>query len=70
MELNEAIDFAKEKMRLSRIVELKLAHDQFNISAVNGQNKWVTLFTDKQKRVVKTAIKNEITRLENKNDTN
>lgn len=67
MKLNEAIDFAKEKLRLSRIKGLKLAHDQFNLSAINNDDKWVVLFTDKQKRAVKTAIMNEIERLQNDN---
>jgi len=67
MELKKAIDFAKEKLRLSRIEGLKLAHDQFNLSAINNDDKWVVLFTDKQKRVVKTAIQNEIERLQNAN---
>lgn len=67
MEMHDAIDFAKEKLRLSRIVELKKAHDRFNTSAINNDDKWVVLFTDKEKRVVKTAIQNEIARLQDGN---
>lgn len=65
--MTDAIDFAKEKLRLSRIAELKKAHDRFNNSAINNDNKWAVLFTDKEKRVVKTAIQNEIERLQNGN---
>lgn len=65
METNEAVDFAKEKLRIGRIRELKLALDRFNLAAPNTYNMWTVLFTDKQKRVVKTAIQNEIERLQN-----